>query len=43
VFSLDPSLASRNYTPNILVAPSVDDRANGRDPVLARAEAFLMN
>lgn len=43
VFTLDSSLASRNYTPNILVAPSVDDRANGRDPVLARAEAFLMN
>ena len=43
VFTLDSSLGSRNYTPNIFVAPSVDDRANGRDPVLARAETLLTN
>lgn len=40
-FTLDPSLGANNYTPDVLAGPSINDRASGRDPVLARAEHFL--
>lgn len=41
VFTLDAALGANNYAPDVLVAPTIEDRANGRDPVLARAEQFV--
>ncbi len=39
---VDPALGSTNYSPTVVVAPTVDDRANGRDPVLKRVEQFML-
>lgn len=38
---LEPALGETNYTPDVPVGPSIDDRANGRDPILDRAELYL--
>jgi len=41
IFTLDPSLGAANYVPDVVIGPTIDDRVNGRDPILERAELFL--
>ncbi|MBI3715897.1 MAG: hypothetical protein HY255_07890 [Betaproteobacteria bacterium] len=41
IFSLDPALGAANYMPDVVIGPTIDDRVNGRDPILERAESFL--
>lgn len=40
-FVLDPARGEANYTPDVVVAPTVADRVAGLDPVLTRALAYL--
>jgi len=41
IFSLDPALGAANYVPDVVIGPTIDDRVNGRDPILDRAELYL--